>query len=163
MSTRPQLEWQADPPTSAHEIDNLRLQVRELKQQLKDEREQAQDAIRDARKQSTQAVRSQAKLKQALQPWRDLILMIFDELDDVETPTSNVSTNVSNAWNLWKQKLGGKQAEFIQVLLDHGAMSREALRITTRSGWSTVDAVLAKLKQLDLVSKQDGKWSLKDL
>ena len=60
-------------------------------------------------------------------------------------------------------KLGGKQAEFIQALLEHGEMSAIQLKIATRSGQQTVYDTIHKLNKLGLINKNGGKFSLKEL
>lgn len=66
-------------------------------------------------------------------------------------------------WESWKQKLGGKQAEFIEALLTHGEMSAIQLKIATRSGQQTVYDTIHKLNKLGLINKNGGKFSLKEV
>jgi hypothetical protein len=169
MSTRPQLEYpggdansDSQAQSNADLVDRLRRENKQLNNVLNDKDE----VIADLRKQLARMGRGQAKLKSALSPVHQALQMIFDELDDVPDDAGGtaVPARVAGAWDLWKQKLGGKQAEFIQAMMDHGPMSREQLRVTTRSGWSTVDATLAKLRTLTLINKNsDGKWALKQI
>jgi hypothetical protein len=84
--------------------------------------------------------------------------------EESPSSTSTTTTTADRRWDTWITKLGGKQGEFIRALLDHGAMTREQLKISTHSGSSTVDVVLRKLKGLSLITKSgDGRWQLKQL
>ena len=167
MSTHPQLEWSQGTSESQAELEKLLRENHDLKRQLKDEREQSQEAIRDARKQSLQAVRAQAKLKQVLSPIYQAFQMIFDELEDVEADTGGsgfvaVPQSVEK-WEIWKRKLPGKPAEFIQALLEHGELNSAQLKSLTHSGTSTVPQIIYKLNSLGLINKNGGRYSLKQI
>jgi hypothetical protein len=82
--------------------------------------------------------------------------------DGATTPSGASAPSKSDAgWEKWKAKLGGKQAEIIQTLLDHGPMTRSQLRVATGSGMSTVDQCIYKLRDLGLVVRHGDSWRLK--
>jgi hypothetical protein len=87
---------------------------------------------------------------------------------DLDVPGNNQPISntpmVKEAWSAWINKLGGKPAQFIEALLIHKSMTRVQLKIVTRSGSSTVDVVLKKLRDLSLIEKDGGgQWRLRDL
>jgi ribosomal protein L29 len=106
-----------------------------------------------------------SNLRRILAPLYQGLQQIFGEIDRVSLEADLPTTDVrkSAAWDLWKQKLGGKQAEFIQALLDHGEMTAVQLKITTRCGQQTVYDTIFKLNRLGLINKNGGKISLKQL
>ncbi len=167
MSTHPQLEWSQGTVDQA-ELEKLRRENHDLKRQLKDEREQSQEAIRDARKQSLQAVRAQSKLKSVLSPIYQAFQMIFDELEGIDLgegmqPNAYVDGPSREKWEIWKRKLPGKPAEFIQALLEHGELNSAQLKSLTHSGTSTVPQIIYKLNSLGLINKNGGRYSLKQI
>lgn len=75
--------------------------------------------------------------------------------------TINPATNA--VWDSWKQKLGGKAAEAIDVLVLHGEMNAEQLRIHLKCGKNYVYNVISSLHKASLINKNSGKISLKEL
>lgn len=160
------LEFHPDvePGASRDEAASLRQEIRSLRQQLKDEREQSQDAIREARRQSSDAMRAQAKLKQYLQPFHTALQLIFGELEHVDAnDTPPASPSASNKWDLWKTKLGGLQADFIQAMQDHGEVTASQLKTICHCGSSTIPQIILRLNKLQLINKNGGRYSLKEL
>jgi hypothetical protein len=160
MSTRPLLVDSLDSPRDPRYEDLLRRYER-----LQDELAESKLRIQEARNQSVKALRTQARLRQQLEPLYQAIRGVMEELPDADpADTQQHYSSVKDArWETWIAKLGGKQGEFIRAMLDHGAMTREQLKISTHSGSSTVDLVLRKLKELSLIEKNGGRYSLKQL
>lgn len=151
------------PPRDEQDYELLRRKV----QRLEDEAHDLRDALKEARQSAGAALRSQAKLRQQLEPLYTALRMVFGEL---ETLTGTAETGASTTpresavWESWKRKLGGKQAEFIEAMLEHGHdMTAEQLRVATHTGRSTVPQIIYKLNQLGLINKNGGKFSLKEL
>jgi hypothetical protein len=88
--------------------------------------------------------------------------------DDVRI-TQDVQVDVASGdrssefWDKWKQKLGGKSAEIIDVLIGHPGMTTQSVRIAANCGFSTASTLLNKLKDMNLVRKYGGRWVLKSL
>lgn len=135
--------------------------IRELEHDL----EVARSETRRAREESAAAIRALANLRRYLEPFHRALRAIFGELDAVavDGPPGVASGAVTDKWEVWKRKLGGKQAEFIQALLEHGEMTGAQLKIATRSGQQTVYDTIHKLNQAQLLKKDGGKYSLKEL
>lgn len=166
MNTKPLL-LESNNLTPADSGDNIIPQLRREIRDLEDEVAQANTRADSAERECALMRNAMTVLRRQLEPLHLALRSIFGELDVI--PMSEVvrvpapSAGASAVWETWKRKLGGKQAEFIQALLDHGEMTREQLRISTHSGQSTVDMVLSKLRNLSLIEKHGSKWALKQL
>jgi hypothetical protein len=132
-------------------------------QRLEDDLQNAREAVADERKRSANAFRSMAALKQNLQPFYRALQMIFGELEDVSEVMGGSAPASREKWEIWKRKLPGKPAEFIEALLEHGELNSAQLKSLTHSGTSTVPQIIYKLNSLGLLNKNGGKFSLKDL
>jgi len=160
MPDRPLLEAWVEPDDSAE----LRRKIARLEEGL----HHCQTQLENTKRDFSAAQRSLATLRHQLQPLYNALRMVFGELDaagvDSVTPTaSGPSARVAGVWESWKTKLGGKQAEFIQALLEHGEMTAVQLKVATHTGTSTVPQVIYKLNHLGLINKNGGKYSLKEL
>jgi FtsZ-binding cell division protein ZapB len=165
----PMLEGEfADSPPPAN--DELREENSQLRDELRATR-QERDKLKGELASITSSVRA---IRDQLTPLHRALRGLFGEIDFVAPPSSSASSIPphypvgtaglrAEAWETWKRKLGGKQAEFIQAFLDHGEMTQIQLKIATHSGTSTVPLILDKLQKLGLVSKNGGKYSLKEL
>jgi len=141
----------------------LRREIRRLEREL----DSTTEALKNSLKLQKESQRALISLRRQLAPWYSALREVFGELDDAGISDSSPSIDNSNsktnsAWDIWKSKLGGKQADFIQAMLDHGEMTSQQLRVATHSGSSTVPMVLSKLIQLGLVRKNGGRYSLKE-
>lgn len=128
---------------------SLRAQVRELNIQLAREREK-----------STGVGEGAQRLKNILSPLHTALKMIFEELDGVEVPTGTQSNPV---WDDWKKKLGGKSAEAIDVLMMHGELNADQLRIHLHCARTHVYNVISQLNKAGVIIKNGGRISLKKL
>ena len=147
------------------EVSKLKQRIRKLEMDLQTAIESRHEAVRqlDAWRKPVN------NLRNALSPLYKSLRHLFGEMEEIpdDAPVASVSVSSPRAsaiWDSWKQKLGGKQAEFIQALLEHGhPMTSEQLRVTTHTGRSTVPQIIYKLNSLGLINKHDGKYSLKTL
>jgi chromosome segregation ATPase len=156
-SDRPLLGEYVDPESDkqARRIAQLEEQIENLRASFREECNRVQ-ALQQGMK----------NLRHQLAPLHNALRLVFGELDAVGVQAdqeNRVPGRVASVWESWKQKLGGKQAEFIQALLDHGEMSAVQLKVATHTGTSTVPQVIYKLNQLGLINKNGGKYSLKQL
>lgn len=159
MSTpsRPLLGEYVDPADDSAE---LRRRIARLSAQLEDARAET----REAQNKSKNAMRALQNLQRQLAPMYNALRAVFGEFELIGSSDDVPSQRVSGVWDSWKSKLGGKQAEFIQAMLDHGhPMTSEQLRVATHTGRSTVPQIIYKLNTLGLINKNGGKFSLKEL
>jgi hypothetical protein len=104
-------------------------------------------------------------IRRQLEPWHNALGLLFGELDEQgisDAPTS-VPTRIAGVWESWKQKLGGKSADLIDALLQHGVMNAPQLRVAMKCHINSVYETTAKLQKLGLVNKNGGRYSLKEL
>ena len=158
MPDRPLLEAYIAPDDSGE----LRRKIAYLEAELT----QSQAQLRGTKQELLVTSRGLAALRHQLEPLYNALRMVFGELDNAGVSgveTAGPSPRVASLWESWKSKLGGKQAEFIQALLEHGEMTAVQLKVATHTGTSTVPQVIYKLNHLGLINKQGGKYSLKEL
>jgi hypothetical protein len=143
------------------ETQLLRERVEELEEELRIEHAK----VLEARSHSANASKALMRLRSQFQPWYTTLKMLMGELDGAGVDGSGeVSTPQANAkWESWKRKLGGKQAEFIDALLEHGEMTGAQLKVACKCGQQTVYDTIAKLNKAQLLDKNGGKFSLKEL
>ncbi len=163
MASRPQLSGEVQ----SDEVTRLLREIKGLEQELADSRD-AESAARQASKDAVQAVRA---LRKQLQPFYDAMRILFGEIDRVSADSIAEDSNghsssprSSAVWESWIQRLGGKKAQFIRAMLDHGhPMTSEQLRVATHTGRSTVPQIIHQLNVLGLINKNSGRFSLKEL
>lgn len=133
-------------------------------ERLEAELDAAHEALRSAREQSAAANRALRTLRKQLDPLHNALSLVYGELDAAGSENEvNTATPKSQAiWQSWMQKLGGKQAEFIQVMLEHGEVTVQQFKVMTHSGTSTIPQIIYKLNKLGLINKNGGKYSLKE-
>lgn len=140
------------------QIERLRNRIEELEGELEVSRVEARNAKRGAE-------RAVSALRQQLSPLYQALRAVFGEMDAVIPESNNGSgpQAKSDVWEKWKRQLGGKPAEFIAAMQEHGEMTIPQLRVATHSGQQTCYDVTSKLNKLGLINKNGGKYSLKSL
>lgn len=153
------------PPAAADESVRLRREIAGLEQELQDAKDEAATA-KQAAADAVQAIRA---LRDQLDPLYKSMKMVFGEISRVNVGTapqqerqSNEPSAAAPKWESWKRKLGGKQAEFIDALLEHGEMTGRQLMVATRCGQDTLYGTIKKLNQAQLLVKNSGRFSLKE-
>jgi hypothetical protein len=146
----------------------LLLRVSRLERELEDARRE----VRATKNESAETAIAMRNLRGVLTPLYGALQRVFGELEVVggdplpsyagSAQPGSQKKNVA-AWELWMQKLPGKRADFIKVLLDHGEMTREQIKVATHCGNTTLSDTLSKLKIMGLVEKNGDKYSLKQL
>jgi hypothetical protein len=133
-------------------------------EKLAEETQGLRAALAETRARLNGISRGQAKLKQQLSPLFEALKMVFGELQDVEA-TATISAGAASLvkWQSWKEKLPGRPAEFIDLLLLHNEMTGAQLQAAARCGKDTVYQTIAKLNKAQLLVKNGGKFSLKAL
>lgn len=110
--------------------------------------------------------RATAALRRQLSPLYQALQQVFGELDIIGTPDSPSLADPRKVavWESWKTKLGGgKPAELIDALLQHGEMNAVQLRVAMHCHINTVYETTGKLLKLGILSKNGGKYSLREL
>lgn len=135
--------------------------------------EQKIDALEDELiRARANAQRSIGELRNHLTPLYRALRQVFGDMDAIgpsDDAPFTVATGIPQndrklkVWESWKQKLSGKKADFIQALLDHGEMTSAQLKVATHTASSTVPQIIHQLKDLGLIEKNNGKYSLKSL
>lgn len=96
-------------------------------------------------------------LKKALKPQYEALRGVFEKLDTLSVGGSTAT------YDVWLEKLQGKNREMLQVLIDGGPMSRQQLAF--RAGMSmsgTFSTYLAKLNTLGLIKKNGDQIQLRE-
>ena len=143
-------------------IDPLPERIAELEAEndgLRADLQAVQRQLLEARREAARAV---AKLRQVLKPQYDALRMLFGEMDAIlgeETPEAPKS---NARWESWKQRMPGRPAEMIDLLLLHGSMSVKNLMAAMHCGKDAVYQAASKLGQAGVITNNGGRYSLKD-
>jgi hypothetical protein len=153
----------------SHPDDNAELQLRVAR--LERELEDARREVRATKNESAEAAIAMRNLRGVLTPLYGALQRVFGELEVVGGAVDSAvgpappgfQQKKSAAWQLWIEKLPGRRADFIRVLLDHGEMTREQIKVAAKCGNTTLSDTISKLKGMGLVEKHGDKYSLKEL
>lgn len=151
------------------DVRALRMECDTLRRKLaraEEERDDLYDELQKSKDQSVAAHRALMALRKVLQPTFNGLRAVFGELDAAGIGEGEITTanpKAHGVWESWKQKLGGKSAETIQALLEHGEMNVAQLRVATHSAQQTVYDTMFKLNKLGLINRNGGRYSLKSL
>lgn len=144
-------------------IASLEQENRELKEKIEEMRLETQQA----NKVVEQGV---GELRRVLLPLHQAMRLVFGEIERI-APTGTESGGQSPqqsdkkraVWESWIKKLPGKRADFIQAMLEHGAMTSAQIRVATHTPEGSVAGIIHDLKKLGLINKTGDKYSLKEL
>jgi hypothetical protein len=106
------------------------------------------------------------QLRTILRPLYNALGMIYGQIEDMGISSNGaapVSGEDERVWTSWKQKLGGKTGEAIDVLRMHGAMTYTQLRLQLHCATRTVTNIVGALHRAGLITKADGKITLREL
>ena len=140
-----------------------------LREQLRDSREEvraAREELAGCRSEATAANKGVYNLRRQLQPLYSALQQVFGEIDGMdlaEAPEAVSTTKKSAAWESWKSRLGGATAKAIDILMLHGELNHGQLRIHLGCATRTVTNVVTALNKYQLINKNGGKISLKEL
>jgi len=138
--------------------DLLRRRIQRLESELRD----AQKEARDARAEVRQVRESLDAIERYLEPFYRGLRGLFEKFEAASVGAESPSTGQSNAkWESWKQRLPGKAAEFIDLLLLHGEMSAANLKAAAHCSSDTVYQTIYKLNSAGILTKNGGRFSLK--
>jgi hypothetical protein len=146
------------------ELERLRARVRTLEREVSDAKVEAKRAREDAD-------RALSMLRKQLGPLYRALQAVFGELDAAgvhdELPASAASqqptARIDPRWESWKQKMPGRPAEMIELLLLHGEMNRNQLMAAMHAGKDVVRVTASRLSVAGLLTKNGSKYALKQL
>jgi hypothetical protein len=120
------------------------------------------DLRQEFRQFSEQVAKAMAELRKQLNTMQRGLGVAAGDIPESEV-SSSVAPQFDPRWEAWKQKLGPgtAPARVIDALLTQGPLNRTQVRQAGEMGWSTVDAALARLKNLSLIEKVGDRWNLK--
>jgi hypothetical protein len=159
-------------------VPDPQAQLRSLQQELHSRNRQLSDAealiadlegqLARERTKSRQLERGVQELRTTLGPLYGALKLIYGEIDAMgiedSSPMATSGRSASPVWESWKNRLGGASARIIDILLMHGELNQEQIRIhigTNRK--QTIYDAIAKLNKAGIINKRDGKISLKEL
>lgn len=150
MSYPKLLEGEVEDPR----VVRLEDEIMRLRRQLAD----AENYENKARQQAGQAM---SALRKTLAPLYRALQAVFGELDAAGVEDSAPTSSVDPRWQSWKNKLPGRPAEMIDLLLLHGEMNRNQLMAAMHAGKDVVRITISKLNVAGLLVKNGGRVSLK--
>jgi hypothetical protein len=142
------------PQLSGH-VDNRDQEIGTLRRQLS----QLDEALRLERNKTGQIEAGARELRRILSPLYRALQAVFGELDAMGIQDGAVTTD--SRWDSAKQRMPGKPAEFIDLLITHGAMNVTNFVTLAHCSKQTAYNVLSKLGQAGIVESNGGKYSLK--
>jgi hypothetical protein len=146
--------------------------IASLEEDNRDLREQVAEARRQLESQRSESVRAISELRKILSPLYQALRMTFGEIDVIVPQGENGSATAvppqpahkQAVWESWKRRLGGSVAKVIDALMTHGQLDTGQLAIITGLDRRTIsNTCIYKLNQAQLITKNGGKFSLKDL
>jgi hypothetical protein len=157
-------------PSVDPEVERLKAENRRLARAV-------DDAEREAKRAREDADRALSMLRRQLNPLYRALQAVFGELDAAgvtdsheAVPTSTASATsggveprVRAAYEAWKQRLPPMCGKVIDALLVHGDMNTTQLAIAAQMHRTNVPKAIYKLNQVGLISKNAGRFSLKQL
>ena len=113
-------------------------------------------------------------LREQLDPLHRGLMGIFEKMDLVEyiptvgqsspSPSSNSEQSSNPKWESWKQKLSGRPAEMIDLLLLHEEMGVAQLKAAMHCGVDTVYDTAKKLSVAGLLNNPSkGRYRLREI
>lgn len=149
-----------DAAPEDREVARLRRELKGLELDLAE----ARSEVQGLKAMSSDAAHAIRNLRKVLDPIRTAILMIYGEIDRVKLPAEGQAparTNgASGMWTVIMNRLGGKQAEFIE-LLQSGSMSGPQLKAATKCANKTLYDTIHKLKKGGFIEKNGDLYSLR--
>lgn len=118
----------------------------------------AQRQVLEAKKEAARAV---AKLRQVLTPLYQSMRLLFGEMDAIGGEDEQPLRAKDARWESWKQRMPGRPAEMIDLLLLHGSMSVKNLMAAMHCGKDAVYQAASKLGQAGVIVNAGGRYSLK--
>lgn len=141
MSSAPLLESRLEEP---RDVAELRVHVQELEREVRKLRQDCVDASRKA---------VESLLRQMFSPLHRATSTLVGESSAAEVPSND-------ALSKWRNRFGPTGSRLIEIL-ELGPSTRDKLRPALGCGWSTLDALLKKFKDVGLIEKDGGSYGLR--
>jgi ribosomal protein L29 len=140
--------------------------VRRLEDEIHELKRELSAARAETRQAKAEAQRAVAALRKQLAPLYQALRMVFGEIDAVggsEAVGNEPAPRIAAVWQAWKDKIGGQPAQLIDALLLHGELTSGQIAVAIGINPKNVAQVVHKLNKAGLVTKNGGKFSLKQL
>lgn len=149
-------------------VDLRDRQIAALEKQLeamREARDEALEALRLEKSKNAGVELGVRELRAALMPLYRSLSLIYGKIEEVGIGAATPQAEVKNSavWQSWKEKLGGKAADAIDVLLLHGELTAAQLRLHLKCGNEYVYKIITKLATANLINRREGRVSLKQL
>ena len=165
MSSSPKLLRDGDETPA--EVVRLRREIAGLEQEL---RQAKQEAV-DAKQSAADALAAIRFLRNSpLEPIHKALKMIFGEISRVDaaaaspepgSATSPHASGLNARWQMIRDRLGGRQAEFID-LLQHGPMTASQLSAAGHCRLRGAQDAIQKMKASGLLTQSGKYYSLRE-
>jgi hypothetical protein len=133
-------------------------------------RRAAESDLEDALREKRSLQEGVQRLRTSLTPLYDSLRLLFGDMelmgveDASGAPASPQKVASSPAWESWKARLGGVSAKMIDILMLHGELTQEQIRIHIGTNrMQTIYDATKKLNKAGIINKRDGRISLKPL
>lgn len=148
------------------DIDDLKRKNLALQRSIDDLELELQKQKNEA-KRATQAL---TNLRDILQPLHRAMRMVFGEIETVDLPGARTTTampstgsaGVPSKWDAIKARLGGRQSLFITILQEMGDANTSQLAAAAKCDPRTVNGTIFLLTKGGFISKNNGRFSLKE-
>jgi hypothetical protein len=151
-------------PIPADDVIRLRREMAGLEQELAE----AKQALKVERQASNDAKKAVAALRKMTEPFHIALQMIHGEIDRVNGAAFAVGTDFADfvssrdpRWDSWKKKLPPKEWDFIEAILEHGAMTRQQMAAAIHCHVDTASTIANRLKNKQLIRKDGDKYALR--
>lgn len=136
-------------------------EIESIKKQLAD----VQEELRLERLKNKTIETGVAELRKVLGPLYQGLQHIHGEFDrmGIATATENVAPQKKAVWEDWKRKLDPQCGKAIDALLIHGEMNRAQLRLHVGCAAKSTAGIVFRLNKMNLIRKNGGRISLKEI
>jgi hypothetical protein len=142
------------------EVTRLKREIVGLEQELRDARAEAQTAKQAA----ADSVAAVDAMRKQLEPEYTALRMLFGQIDRVDVPGNGGAAAARGGTGAriesLKARFPGKAAEIIQLLAEHGQMSRSQLAAALHVAPQTVSDTVFRIKSF--LTKNGGMYSLRE-
>lgn len=133
-------------------------------------RRTAESDLEDAQRELSTLREGLRRLRGNLSPLYDSLRLLFGDMELLgvqDAPAASTSPQKvagNPAWDSWKAKMGGVAAKIIDLLMLHGELNQEQIRIHVGTNrMQTIYDATRKLNNAGIINKRDGRLSLKPL
>lgn len=144
------------------QVDTRDQQIAELQlenEKLRDYNLDLEQQLRRARIENQQSI---SAVRAILSPLYNGLKQLFGEMDAIGGAQEQATTKEDPRWASWKQRMPGRPAEMIDLLLVHDSMSVKNLMVAMKCRKDAVYQAASKLGQAGVVANVGGRYSLKN-